>query len=318
MRDAERLPRQAVLAAAAPFGIPGGTRITVRIDHLDGTIGQGIGRFKPVRDDAAHPLEGADLAARVRPTLALPVAERTAAQADELAAIFRSTSPLLKPAREALAAARKALADLQIPSTLVMKERPSFERPSFQVRVRGSFSAAAERVSAGTPARCIRCAADQPVNRLGLARWLVDASNPLVARVAVNRLWEQIFGRGLVETSEDFGAQGSPPTHPELLDWLATEFVAKGWSQKAIVREILLSSTYRQSSAVTRGAHRTRSVQPAAGARSACPYGGRDGSRRRARGQWTAQPEDVRPERVSIAARWHLEHALQQRQVDDE
>jgi hypothetical protein len=89
------------------------------------------------------------------------------------------------------------------------------------------------------------------VNRLGLARWLVDANNPLVARVAVNRLWEQIFGRGLVETSEDFGAQGSPPTHPELLDWLATEFVARGWSQKALIREIALSATYRQSSAVT-------------------------------------------------------------------
>ena len=158
---------------------------------------------------------------------------------------------MLKPAREALAAARKALADLQIPSTLVMKERPSNEPPSFQLRVRGSFSAPAERVSARTPGALHPFRADQPVNRLGLARWLVDANNPLVARVAVNRLWEQIFGRGLVETSEDFGAQGSPPTHRELLDWLATEFVAKGWSQKAIIREILLSSTYRQSSAVT-------------------------------------------------------------------
>ena len=76
---------------------------------------------------------------------------------------------------------------------------------------------------------------------------------PLVARVAVNRLWEQLFGRGLVETSEDFGSQGSAPTHPELLDWLATEFVAKGWSQKALLRTIVLSSTYRQSSAVPAG-----------------------------------------------------------------
>ena len=251
MRDAQRVPRQVVLAAAAPFGGPGGTRLTVRIDHLDGTIGQGIGRFRLSVTDAANPLEGADLAARLRPTLDLPIAERTAAQAEDLAAIFRSVSPLLAPARAALAAARTALADLQIPSTLVMRERPSFERPSFEVRVRGSFAAKAERVYAHTPAALHAVREDQPMNRLGLARWLVDENNPLVARVAVNRLWEQIFGRGLVETSEDFGAQGSPPTHPELLDWLATEFVARGWSQKALIREIVRSSTYRQSSAVT-------------------------------------------------------------------
>jgi hypothetical protein len=92
---------------------------------------------------------------------------------------------------------------------------------------------------------------DLPVNRLGLARWLVDESNPLVARVTVNRFREQLFGRGIVETSEDFGVQGAAPTHPELLDWLATEFVAGKWRQKAILRTIVLSATYRQASAVS-------------------------------------------------------------------
>jgi hypothetical protein len=250
MRDVERVPRHAVLAASGPFGFPGGTRIVVTIDHLDGTIGQGIGRFRVSVTGSAGPLEGADLPARLKPVLRMPVAERSSAQAEELAAVFRTASPLLKPTRDALAAARKALTDLQIPSTLVMKERASFERPSYELRERGSFEAKGERVYAGTPAALHPMREDQPFNRLGLARWLVDERNPLVARVAVNRLWEQIFGMGLVETSEDFGTQSTPPAHPELLDWLATEFVASGWSQKALLRTIVLSSTYRQSSVV--------------------------------------------------------------------
>ena len=251
MRDAERAPRHAVLAADAPFGFEGGTQITVRIDQLDGTIGQGIGRFRLAVTTASDPLEGADLPARLRPVLNTPPAARQTAQAEELAAVFRSVSPLLQPQRDELTAARKALADLQIPSTLVMRERVSFERPSYELRERGSFEAKGERVYAGTPAALHPMRDDLPINRLGLARWLVDGDNPLVARVAVNRLWEGIFGRGLVETSEDFGTQSDAPTHPELLDWLATEFVERGWSQKTLLRTIVLSSTYRQSSAVT-------------------------------------------------------------------
>ena len=250
MRDADRLPRQAVLAAETPFGFEAGTRLTIRIDHLEGTIGQGIGRLRLAITTRQDPLEGADLPARLRPTLNQPVGERRQAQADELAAVFRSTTPLLKPLRDALASERKALGDLQIPSTLIMRERASFERPSFELRERGSFEAKGERVYAATPGALHSMRGDLPINRLGLARWLVDPENPLTARVAANRIWEQIFGRGLVETSEDFGAQGAPPTHPELLDWLATEFVAGKWSQKSLIRTIVLSATYRQTSAV--------------------------------------------------------------------
>ena len=253
MRDTDRLPRNAVLAAAVPFGFASGTRLQIRIDHLDGTIGQGIGRFRIWVTDAANPLEGADLAPRLRKVLAISAADRTTPQADELAGVFRSTTPLLKEVRDTLAGRRKALADLKIPSTLVMREHVSFERPSFELRVRGAFSAKGERVYAATPRALPPMRDDLPINRLGLARWLADPNNPLVARVAVNRLWEHLFGRGLVETSEDFGSQGAAPTHPELLDWLATEFVAQGWSQKKLLRTIVLSSTYRQSSAVPAG-----------------------------------------------------------------
>ena len=253
MRDTERVrvPRHAVLAVESPIGFAGGTRLTVRIDHLDGTIGQGIGRLRLAATTAADPLVGSELAAGLRSVLATPASERSQKQAENLAAYFRATTPSLEPARDALAAARKALADLQIPSTLVMKERPSFERPSYELRERGSFTARAGRVYARTPVALHPMRDDLPVNRLGLARWLVDENNPLVARVAVNRFWEQIFGRGLVETSEDFGAQGALPSHPELLDWLATEFIANKWSQKSILRTIVRSATYRQSSAVS-------------------------------------------------------------------
>jgi hypothetical protein len=250
VRETERVARHAVLAAETPFGFPEGTRITVRVHHLDGTIGQGIGRFRLSVTTAADPLAGADVPARLGAVLEVPADQRTQAQANDLAAFFRPIAPLLKPTRDALAAARKALASLQIPSTLVMKERVSFERPSYELRERGSFVARGERVYAATPPALHPMRDNQPMNRLGLARWLVDERNPLVARVTVNRLWEQMFGRGLVETSEDFGTQGSPPSHPDLLDWMATEFMGKGWSQKALLRLIVTSATYRQSSVV--------------------------------------------------------------------
>ena len=100
-------------------------------------------------------------------------------------------------------------------------------------------------MSAATPASLPAFPADQPRNRLGLARWLLAPDQPLMARVTVNRLWQMMFGQGLVETSYNFGNQGTPPTHPELLDWLATELVARGWSLKAMHRLILTSATYR-------------------------------------------------------------------------
>jgi hypothetical protein len=248
IRDTRRVPRHGVLVPDKPFGFAAGTRITVRIDHLDGTIGQGLGRFRLAFTTAADPLAGADVPARLRPALMQAAAERRKADADDLTTYFLSSTPLLAPTREAITAARKKLVDLQIPSTLVMGEKRSFERPSYELRQRGSFTAKGARVYAGTPRALHALRNDQPVNRLGLARWLVDPANPLVARVTANRLWEQLFGRGIVETSEDFGTQGAPPTHPQLLDWLATELVASGWKQKAMIRTIVTSATYRQAS----------------------------------------------------------------------
>src|SRR5262249_29485586 len=112
-------------------------------------------------------------------------------------------------------------------------------------------TAKAEEVEADVPSFLGPLPKDVPPNRLGLAKWLVNGENPLTARVRVNQVWQMIFGRGIVETAEDFGTQGFAPSHPELLDWLATEFMSKGWDQKALVRMIVTSNTYRQTSDVT-------------------------------------------------------------------
>src|SRR5205814_3057989 len=116
---------------------------------------------------------------------------------------------------------------------------------------RGQYDKPADKVEPGVPAALNPLPPDAPHNRLALANWLVDPANPLTARVTVNRYWQMHFGAGLVKTAEDFGVQGEKPSHPELLDWLATEFVRSGWDIKAMHRLIVTSATYRQSSKVT-------------------------------------------------------------------
>lgn len=136
-----------------------------------------------------------------------------------------------------------------IPTTMIMQDRPK-PRDTF-VLVRGEYDKPGQKVMASTPESLMPQDGRQPRNRLGLARWLVDPNNPLMARVTVNRFWQMYFGAGLVKTSEDFGSQGQWPTHPQLLDWLAREFVRTGWDVKAMQKLIVTSSTYRQSSRVT-------------------------------------------------------------------
>ena len=134
--------------------------------------------------------------------------------------------------------------------THVMQELPGSE-PAAHVLHRGNYDQPRERVLATTPAALPPMPEDLPRNRLGLAHWLVDETNPLMARVTVNRFWQQVFGTGLVVTSEDFGAQGDVPSHPQLLDYLATEFRESGWDVKGFFRRLVTSSTYRQAATLT-------------------------------------------------------------------
>ncbi|HQR05960.1 MAG TPA: DUF1553 domain-containing protein [Gemmatales bacterium] len=171
---------------------------------------------------------------------------------------FAETGSMVQSAyRGQLQGMRKQLNDLvtALPEAMVMKELPT-PKPAFILK-RGAYDAHGEPVTGNTPAIFSPMKADQPRNRLGLAKWLLEPGNPLTARVVVNRLWQQMFGTGLVETSDNFGTQGARPTHPELLDWLAQEFAqpgdprAKPWDIKRLLKMMALSATYRQSSQAT-------------------------------------------------------------------
>ncbi len=135
------------------------------------------------------------------------------------------------------------------PTVMVMREDPSLRET--HLLIRGGYDHPGEKVSAAVPTVLPPLPAGAPANRLGLAKWLVDPANPLTARVAVNRYWQTLFGVGIVKTVEDFGSQGDPPSNPELLDWLATEYIRNGWDTKALLKTIVSSATYRQSSRVT-------------------------------------------------------------------
>ena len=179
--------------------------------------------------------------------------KRTAAQSDKLRLAFLDEyAPAhIREASETLTAVRKEREAFikSFPTVMVMKER-EVTRPT-HLLVRGQYDLPGEKVTPGVPAALPPIPEGVPNNRLGLARWLVSPSNPLTARVTVNRFWQSYFGAGLVKTVEDFGSQGEWPTHLELLDWLAAEFVENGWDVKQLQKTIVMSATYRQSSRVT-------------------------------------------------------------------
>ena len=180
-----------------------------------------------------------------------PPGKRSEAEIKKLREYHQSTSTERKAAADQQAALTKQLNDTeqQIPTTLVMEELP--EPRVTHILIRGVYDQRGDIVTANTPASLPPMSFGLPRNRLGLARWLVDPANPLTARVTVNRLWQSVFGTGLVRTADDFGTQGELPSHPELLDWLADEFVHNGWNVKHLLTLIVTSSTYRQSSRVT-------------------------------------------------------------------
>ena len=235
----------------APEGvleIPGEVDISVdlekEIQETQGDLDRylnGVGNSLAKAEQAADP---AKLKPAVREAIAIPFADRTFQQKRVAYAAFRPDDAEFKSRNAKLTRLEKK--EPKAITTLVMRELP--EPRESVIFIKGDFTRRGEKVAPGV-LHVLHPAAEPLQNRLDLARWLVHPDNPLLARVIVNRVWQQYFGRGLVETENDFGLQGSPPTHPELLDWLATEFL-QTWSLKHVHRLIVSSATYRQSSKV--------------------------------------------------------------------
>jgi len=187
---------------------------------------------------------------KVAAAFALAKDKRSAAQAKQLQDYYvRNVAPETKAEREAVAQLKQQLAALKPPTVPIMQELPATQRRKTFVQLRGNWQALGDEVTAGVPAAWHALPDKAPVDRLGFAQWLVSPRNPLTARVQVNRLWETVFGVGIVRSSEEFGSQGDLPVHPELLDWLAGEFVRSGWDTKHMLKLMFTSRAYQQSSA---------------------------------------------------------------------
>ena len=207
-----------------------------------------LGRFRISITTDARPAVARDLPSETESLLALPDEKLTAAQRVRLREEFLLSLPELKDEASRIRTLRKPV---RPPATLGFRERPPENpRPTF-IHNRGEYLQPTEPVTPGVPAFLNPIAGNAKPDRLALARWLVSPENPLTSRVIVNRQWAAFFGRGIVKTTEDFGYQGEVPTHPELLDWLAVEFVKQGWSLKKLHRLIVTSATYRQSSVLS-------------------------------------------------------------------
>ncbi|QOV92236.1 PSD1 and planctomycete cytochrome C domain-containing protein [Humisphaera borealis] len=221
------------------------------------TFGQHqLGKFRLSLTDAPSPTKAGNTPANVAAILASPSEKRSEPQRNALRDYFRqSVWAGGKAVVAEIAEAKKARDELvaSVPTSMVMQEMAN-PRDTF-ILMRGEYDKPGEKVTPGLPAFLPPLPKDQPMNRLGFARWLIDRQHPLTSRVTVNRYWQMVFGVGLVKTSEDFGSQGELPSHPELLDWLAAEFIETGWDVRRLMRTYVTSSTYRQRSAVTPELH---------------------------------------------------------------
>ena len=245
----QRLPRQMVLIPEKP--IRGGTTLRFTIEQRSEAGKQGLGNFRLSATSSAKPKRIVEVSAKLRPALKIAPAAREKQQAEQLATRYHDKAEELAPLRKKIEGLQAQIRALGVPTVLIAAENPEVSHPTSNIRIRGSFLNKGDEVSADIPSFLGKLP-DTEKNRLGLAQWIVSRENPLTARVIVNHIWETYFGRGLVETVEDFGTQGTLPSHQDLLDYLAVTFMESGWDLKALHRTIVASATYRQSPAASK------------------------------------------------------------------
>jgi hypothetical protein len=238
---------EAVFTFAQPVNLEGAAKLTMLFERY---YASGLGRFRIwVTTDPRKTVRASGHGTAIDAILAKAADRRSAGEVLQLRQRFLEVCTELADARKEIEKLRAALPAFT--ATLVLKERPPTNPRPTHIHHRGEFLQPKEAVEPGVLSVLHPLAAGLPRNRLGLARWLMAPENPLTARVTMNRQWQALFGRGFVHTTEDLGLQGELPSHPELLDWLACEFVKQGWSLKKMHKLMVMSATYRQSSRVT-------------------------------------------------------------------
>ena len=234
---------QLVLVLDEPLQVTDSLKIEMLFERHYATS---LGRFRWSVAASDKTATAQDLSATLQAALVKEPNQWSAAEREQLERHFALTCDELKEACKEIDQLRKTIP--ASPTTLVLQERAADNPRPTHRHHRGEYLSPREEVTAAIPELFRQLTARPPTNRLELARWLASRENPLVGRVIVNRTWESLFGAGLVRSQGDFGMQASPPTHPELLDWLAVEWMESGWSMKNLLRNIVLSSTYQQSS----------------------------------------------------------------------
>jgi hypothetical protein len=239
------------LITPAAVQVAAGTKLTVTIEQASEHVQHTLGHFRLSVTGDARAAEAGRAPLPVVEALRAPAGQRTLQQREAVEQYYLTLAPELQATRQRHGELTKQLADLKPVTVPVMRELKGDQRRKTRIQFRGNFLDLGNEVTEGTPAAFPPLPDGAGPNRLSLAKWLVDENNPLTARVIANRYWEQIFGIGIVSTSEEFGTQGELPFHPELFDWLATELVRLRWDMKAFLKLLVTSAAYRQSSRVT-------------------------------------------------------------------